>query len=153
MTLDELPHAFATFVNSAHAIFDREVENVQKALAASNAEKASAQTALSEFQDQCKSAQDQLELTTRELRGAAGLVGVAHDIKEARKELTRIRSETAEATKALDKLVKERTAREAEVKALGAETRRLVAVRTESETVMANLRAQLHSVQFRTVAP
>jgi chromosome segregation ATPase len=153
MGIDELPHQFEAFLNRARAVFDGEVERVQKALAASNAEKASAQSALADLQSQCKSAQDQLELTTSELRRAAGLVGVGHDIEKARTELAGLKAETAKAAKALEARLKQCTEADARLVALGNEAQRMVAIRVEGESVMANLRAQLRSVQMRTIQP
>jgi chromosome segregation ATPase len=148
MTLDELPHQFAAFLNSARAVFDREVAGARKAVDNLNAEKTAAAKALADLKEQHELAQKQLDAVRADLQRASILVGVGHDIASARKVLETLKSETAQAKAALEKLAKERTAREAEVKVLGDEARRLVAIRTEGEAAMANLRAQLRSVQI-----
>lgn len=148
MSIDGLPEQFEEFVERARAALGREITAAKTVVAAANAEKSSVQNTLSDLQAQCKLAQDQLAAVTNDLHRAAGLVGVGHNIEQARAELQRVKRETEQASKALERLSKERTEREAQVNALGDEVRRLVAIRTESEAAMANIRAQLGSVQI-----
>jgi chromosome segregation ATPase len=148
MSLDRLPEEFEEWVSRARAALSRDIERARETVERANAERSSASAALSALQAQCKSAQDQLERTTRELPRIGALVAVGHDIEKAREELRRVKSETAETAKALELLQKERSDAEAKLGGLGDDVRRLVAVRTESETVMANIRSKVNSVTF-----
>jgi chromosome segregation ATPase len=148
VNIDQLPQQLEAFLENARAALDQQIGAAKHAVTALNAERTSTQNALADLQAQCKSAQAQLEFTTSEFHKIAAVVGVGHDLKKARAELERVRNETAEATKALEKLAKEIAARQAQIVALGNEVQRLVQVRTESEAVMANLRNQLRSVQI-----
>jgi chromosome segregation ATPase len=148
MALDGLPEQFEEFVGRARSALDREIVAAKNVVAAANAEKSSAQSALANLQAQCKLVSDQLEVATRELQRVAVLAGVGHDLEKAHTELNRVKSETAEASKALERLAQERTAREAQLNALNGEVQRLVAIRTESEGVMAHIKMQLNSVQI-----
>jgi predicted nucleic acid-binding Zn-ribbon protein len=147
MSLHGLPAEFDAFVERARAALNREITAAKNIIAAANAEKSSVQAALAEIQAQCKAAQTQLELTRSELQRLEGLVGVGHDIKKARTELKRVQSETEQTTKALEKLSKERTAREAQLVALGNEATRMLGIRAEAEAAMSKIRSQLGLVQ------
>ena len=148
MTLDELPNQFDAFVERASAALSREITAAKNVVAAANAEKSAAQNALSNLQAQIKSAQDQLAAVTNDLQRLSGLVGVGHDIDKARTELKRIKSETEQATKALEALKKQRTEVESQVLALQNESRRLLSIRAESEAAMADIRMKLGAVQI-----
>jgi chromosome segregation ATPase len=148
MSLDRLPEQFEEWVGRARAALSRDIERAKEIVAAANAERSSAQSALSALQAQCKSTQTQLEVAQRELPRIGALVAVGHDIEKAREELRRVKSETADTAKALELLQKQRSDVEAKLGGLGDEVRRLVAARTESETVMANIRSKVNSVTF-----
>jgi predicted nucleic acid-binding Zn-ribbon protein len=148
MSLDKLPEAFDQFVERARATLSQEVTGAQNIVAALDAEKSAAQNALANVQAQTKSAQDQLAAVTNDLQRLSGLVGVGHDIDKARTELKRIKSETEQATKALEALKKQRTEVESQVLALQNESRRLLSIRAESEAAMADIRMKLGAVQI-----
>src|SRR5262249_54206972 len=139
---------FEEFVERTRAALSREITAAKNIVAAANAEKSSAQNAFSDLQAQCKAAQERLELTTSEFDKVAALVGVGHDIKKDRAELARVKRETEQATKALEKAAKELTEREAQVNALRNEAQRLIAIRTEGEAVMNKIMMQLNSIQI-----
>src|SRR6516164_7578808 len=111
MSLNKLPEAFAEFVERARSALGQEITAAKNVVALAAAEKSAAVNALANLQSQVKAAQDQLAAVTEDLHRLSGLVGVGHDIENALKELARVKSETADATKALDKLSKERTER------------------------------------------
>jgi seryl-tRNA synthetase len=148
MGLDDLPHQFAAFVNSARTIFDREIEKSKKVVAALSAEKASAQSALAELQAQRKSAEKQLNAVHADLARSSELAGVGHDMEKARTELEKVKAETAKADKTLEARLKQITEADARLVVLGNEAQRLVAIRVEGEAVMANLRMKLQQVQI-----
>jgi chromosome segregation ATPase len=143
MSLDGLPDQFKEFVERARAALGQEVTAAKNIIAAANAEKASAQAALSDLQAQCKAAQDQLKLTTSEFDRVAALVGVGRDIEKARKELARVKAETTKAEKTLETRVKQTAEADARLVALGNEANRMLGIRAEAETVMSKIRSQL----------
>jgi chromosome segregation ATPase len=143
MSLNKLPEAFEEFVERARSALGQEITAAKNVVALAAAEKSAAVNALANLQSQVKAAQDQLAAVTEDLHRLSGLVGVGHDIEKARKELARVKSETAEATKALDKLSKERTERQAQIVALGNEAQRQLAIRTEAEAAMSKIKTQL----------
>jgi chromosome segregation ATPase len=108
-----------------------------------NAEKGATQTTLADLQGQCKSTQAQLTAVTDELRRSSGLASVGRDIEKARAELRRLKTETAEATKALEKSSKQLTERQAQVNALNDEVGNLSKVRAYNQEVIAKVRHQL----------
>jgi chromosome segregation ATPase len=148
MSLDGLPGQFEQFVERARAVLGREITAAKNLVAAAKAEKTSAQNALSNLQNQCKLAQDQLDAVKSELERGSTLVGLNREIAAARKTLASLQADTERANQALEKLSKERTEREAQLNVLRNEAQRMIAIRTEGEAVMANLRAQLNSVQI-----
>jgi chromosome segregation ATPase len=143
MNLEELPEQFEAFVDRASAALSREVASAKKALAALNAEKSAVQSALSNLQSQIQGAQDQLTAVTRELQRSTVLHSLGGDIAGARKTLEGLKAETAKEAKALAKLTKERTERQAQVTALGNEVTDLVAVRANNQELMAKLKQQI----------
>jgi len=148
MTLDELPGQLETVLQRARVVLHREIEEARATVKALNAEKAATQATIATFQAQIKLAQDQLAAVLSDLGRASGLVGLKSEINKANKTLEALKVETAEATTALEKLAKERKEREAQINALGLEARRLIAIRTEGEAAMANIKAQLAQVQI-----
>jgi chromosome segregation ATPase len=143
MSFDGLSGQFEQFVERARTVLGQEITRAKNAVAAANAETATAHSALSSLQTEYKSTKDQLELVRRELQRVEGLVGVGHDIDKARNELTRVKSEAERVSKDLERLLKEKTERQAQINVLGNEAQRLVAIRTESEAFMADLRKRL----------
>jgi chromosome segregation ATPase len=148
MSLDGLSGQFEQFVERARVVLGREITAAKSAVAAANAEKTSAQNTLSDLQAQCKSTQGQLQLMTNDLQRLSDLVAVGHDIEKARTELKRVKSETEQATKALEKLLREKTERQAQLNTLAAEAQRIIAIRSEGEAFMADLRKRLGAVQI-----
>ena len=57
MSIDELPAQFDVFLERARAVLEREITAAKNIVAAANAEKSSAQNALSDLQGQLKQAQ------------------------------------------------------------------------------------------------
>jgi chromosome segregation ATPase len=143
MDVDALTDALNSVLSRVQAEVSREVTGAQKIVAALNAEKTSAQNALANLQAQCKSAEDQLTAVREDLHRLSGLLGIGHDLKKANAKLQEIRSETAEATKALDKLAKEQTTRQAQVVSLSNEAQRQLQIRVEAEAAMSRIRTQL----------
>ena len=141
MSLDELPGQFEAFVERARTALDREIAAGKNLVAASNAEKSAAQNALVNLQAQCKAAQDQLAAVTADLKRLSDLVGAHHEIAAAKKAVQKLTTEKAA-------LAKQRTEAEAKLVSLGNEAQRMINIRVEGETVMANLRAQLAQVQL-----
>jgi chromosome segregation ATPase len=143
MTLDRFPDELEDFVSRINAALHGEITSARAIVERANAEKTAAANALANLQAQCKSAQDQLELTTREFDRFSELVGVGHDIEKARKELARLKAETEKEVKALAALSKERSECQAKVNALAGEVGPLVAQRAYSQEVMAKLKHQI----------
>jgi predicted nucleic acid-binding Zn-ribbon protein len=148
MTREELPNQLETVLERARVVLHQEIENARAAVKALNAEKATAQATIAELQDRRASAQKQLDAVMKDLHRASTLAGINREITEARKTLEALKVETAEATTALEKLVKEQKEREARINALGLEANRLIAIRTEGEAAMADIRAKLAQVQL-----
>jgi chromosome segregation ATPase len=116
MSIDGLPEQFEEFVERARAALGREITAAKTVVAAAMLKKVQCRTR----SRISKRNQDQLAAVTNDLHRAAGLVGVGHNIEQARAELQRVKRETEQASKALERLSKERTEREAQVNALGA---------------------------------
>jgi predicted nucleic acid-binding Zn-ribbon protein len=148
MRLDEIPEAFESFVDRIRGILGREITAAKTVVAALNTEKSLAQAALAEIRGQHELAQKQLAAVLHDLHRGSSLVGLNHEIAEARKKLEALKVETGKASTALEKLAKEQTEREAKVKALDGEAQRLIAIRVEGEAAMAHIRAQLQQVQL-----
>jgi chromosome segregation ATPase len=148
MRLAGLPAEFEAFVERARAALSREIEGAKALVTAAHAEKSAAQNALSTLQAQCKQAQEQLKLTTSEFDKVTASLGIGRDIVKLRAELKKVKVETERATAALEKVTKEQTAREARVRTLDAEAQRFLALRSESEAVMADIRSRINSVQL-----
>jgi hypothetical protein len=148
MNLDDIPDQFKQLVELAGAAIEREIGQAKKIAAAASTETSAAQSALATLQAQCKQAQTRLELTTSEFNKVATLVGVGHDIDKARKELARVKAETAKAEKAVEARLKQCTEADSRLVGLNLEANRMIAIRTEGEAVMAHLRAQLAQVSI-----
>jgi chromosome segregation ATPase len=148
MSLDGLPQQFDAFVERARTALSQQITSAQKIVAAAKAETATAQTSLSELQDQHMKAKAQLDTVLKHLDRGSTLVGLNTEIKEARKALDAVKAETAEATTALEALKKQRADASAKLAALTLEANRMIAIRTEGEAVMAGLRAKLAQVQI-----
>jgi len=148
MSLDGLSKQFEDFVGRARAALDREITAVKNAASAANAEKSSAQAALAELQGQLKQAQSQLDAVMKDLQRGSTLAGINREITGARKQLEALQVETAETEKALAALQKQRADGERQLVALGNEAQRMIAIRTEGEAVMADIRAKLAQVQI-----
>jgi len=146
MNTERLTQEFEGVLDRARAAIDQEITRARKVIAAADAEKTSAQSTLADLQTQLALTKDQLKLTRSELQHSNGLAGVGHDIEKARSELQRLKAETEEVAKALEKATKELTAREAQVVALGNEAQRMIAIRVEGEAAMAEMRSKLAQV-------
>jgi hypothetical protein len=83
-----------------------------------------------------------------DLHRTSELVSLNHEIADAHKVLAGLKGDIERATTAFDKVSKDRTEREAQLSGLNGEVQRLIAVRTESEAFMANVKMQLGSVQI-----
>src|SRR5262249_3689222 len=106
MTLDDIPGQLEQLAGRARAVLDLEIGQAKKIAAAASAEKNSAQTALSELQDQHKQVQSQLDAVNKELGQALTLAGLNREIAAAGKKLKALQAETAEAETALAALQK-----------------------------------------------
>ena len=70
------------------------------------------------------------------------------EIAAANKKLKALQGETAETEKALAALNKQRAEADTRLVALNLEANRMIAIRTEGEVVMADLRARLQQVSL-----
>jgi chromosome segregation ATPase len=148
MRLDELPGQLEAFLDRARGILSAEIAAAKDRVTAANAEKTAAANALTELQAQLKSTQDQLTAAVKDLQRASTRVGLDREIVAARKQLDALKAETAEVTTALEALKKQRVDGERRLVELGNEANRMIAIRVEGETVMADLRAKIQSVQI-----
>jgi chromosome segregation ATPase len=112
----------------ARAVLNREIERARATLNAVNAETAAERAALADLGDQHKQAQKQLKAVRSDLDRASSLVGLNHDIAEARKRLEKLNVEEEKAAKSIEGLNKQRTDVERQ---LNAEMSELQALRTE----------------------
>ena len=141
MTLDELPEQCDAFVERARVVFHQEIGKARATVKALNAEKAAAQTAIAELRDQHKQAQGQLDAVNNELGQASTLAGITREIAAARKKLTALQAETAEAEKALEALHKQRSGAERQVVAAQNDMQSLRAERAEATAEVARITA------------
>jgi chromosome segregation ATPase len=148
MTLDELPNRLGEFVELARAALSREITAAKNIATAAKAETATAQNALAELRDQHKQAQSQLDAVMKDLQRFSDLAAVGHDIDKARKELARLKAETAKTEKALEARLKQCTEADSRLVGLNLEANRMIAIRTEGEAVMADIKAKLNQVQL-----
>jgi chromosome segregation ATPase len=138
MNVDDLTEKF---MESVRAEVEREIGRAQKVVAALNADKAKAQSALSELQTQCELAKTQLTAVTADLKRASGLVGIDSEIAGARKTLEQLNRETAEATKSVAALGKQREDAQHQLNAVWDEVRRLRGERSEAVAEITKIRA------------
>jgi chromosome segregation ATPase len=141
MTLDELPEQCDAFVERARVVFYREIEKARATVKALNAEKAAAQAAIAELQEQRVSAQKQLDAVMKDLHRGSTRVGLDHEIVAARTELARLKAEAEQATKALEALQKQRADAERQVVAAQTDMKNLRAERAEATTELARVKA------------
>jgi chromosome segregation ATPase len=153
MSIDELPDQFEAFLERARVVLHREIEEARAAVKVLNAEKATTQATIAELRDQHKQAQSQLDAVMKDLHRGSTLVGISREITEARKRLEALKVEMAEAEKALAARLKQCAEADARLVALGLEAQRMIAIRTEGEAVMANIRAQLQQVRIGAPRP
>jgi chromosome segregation ATPase len=118
MRLDDLPDQFAAFADRARDVLNREIERAHQAVKAANAEKAKTQSAISELQDQREAAKKQLNDVLADLHRGSSLVGLNHDIAEARKTLDTIKGEMAKVSTALEAAVTQRKEAEGQLQAV-----------------------------------
>jgi chromosome segregation ATPase len=145
--IDGLPGQFEAFVERTRTVLAREITAAKNAAAAAKAETATAQATLSQLQDQRAQTQRQLDTILAHLNKAASLGSIDAEILKAQKDLAALNVEKGKVATALEKLTQERREREAQINSLGNEVQRLLAIRSESEAVMANLRKQVGLVQ------
>jgi chromosome segregation ATPase len=147
--LDGLPGQFEQFVERARTVLGREITGAQKIVVAAKAETATAQATLAQLQDQRAQTQRQLDTILAHLNKAANLGSIDAEISKASKDLAALNVEKGKVTAALEKLAKEKTAREAQLVTLGNEANRMIAIRSEGEAVMADLRKRVGLVGHR----
>jgi chromosome segregation ATPase len=148
MNLDGLPEQFEEFVERARAALDRDITAAKNLVTAANAEKAAAETALRELVEQRESAKKQLDRVFADLSRGSSLVGLNHEITAARKVLATLQADTERATAAKAVVERQCVDGERRLVSLNNEAQRMIAIRTEGEAVMADLRTKLHSVQL-----
>ena len=141
MTLDELPERCDAFVERVRVVFHQEIGRARATVKALNSEKAAAQTALAELQDQRVSVQKQLDVVMKDLGRGSSLVGLNSEIAAARTELARLKAEAEQATKALEALQKQRADAERQVVAAQTDMKNLRAERVEATTEIARVKA------------
>jgi hypothetical protein len=103
---------------------------------------------LAELKDQCRGAKADLDSALAHRDKAFSLATLGSEIAKERKELAKLKAETAKETTALAALQKQRAAGERQLGALQNEANRMIAIRTEGEAAMANIKAQLAQVQI-----
>jgi chromosome segregation ATPase len=143
MNLDDAPSELEEFFDRVHVALDREITRAKEIVAAANAEKASAQSALADLQDQHKQAQTDLKSARAYLQRGSTLAGLDGEITAQRKTLDAGKLEKAELEKALAKVTKQLAERQAQVNALAGEVSQLSARRVHDQEVMAKIRHQL----------
>jgi chromosome segregation ATPase len=141
MTLDELPEQCDAFVERVRGVFHQEIGRARATVKALNSEKAAAQTALAELQDQRVSVQKQLDVVMKDLGRGSSLVGLNSEIAAARTELARLKAETEGATKALEALNKQRSGVERQVVAAQDDMQSLRAERAEATAEIARVKS------------
>jgi chromosome segregation ATPase len=141
MTIDELPEQCDAFVERVRVVCHQEVEKARAAVKALNAEKATTQAALAELQEQRVSAQKQLDAVMKDLGRGSTLVGLNSEAAAARTEVTRLKAEAEQATKALEVLNKQRADAERQVVAAQTDMKNLRAERVEATTEIARVKA------------
>jgi chromosome segregation ATPase len=148
MNIDELTEQFQSVLARARAVLNREIGNARKLVDDLHGERAKAEAEIAQLGDQHKQAQAQLDATLANLQKASNLASLDSDIKKAKAELAALKSETEKASTVLAALGKQRTEADARLVALGNEAQRLIALRTESEAVMASIKTKLQQVQI-----
>jgi chromosome segregation ATPase len=148
MRLDQLAAAHEDFLSRARGILHAEITAAKKVVAALNAEAQTAKAALTEFQEQRESAQKQVAAIRGDLHQRSTLAGVQADIEKGRKVLATLQADIERATAAKAAVEKQCTAADSRLVALNLEANRMIAIRTEGESVMAGLRAQLAQVSL-----
>jgi chromosome segregation ATPase len=144
-TLDELSGQFSAFVDRAREVLYWEMENAKKAVAASNAEKSSAQAALAELRDQHKLARSQLNATNAQLGKASDLLSLKYEIAEKRKALEALKADIEKRTAALAAVEKQVADAERKLIAVTNDVAGLTAVRARNEDLIREQRAKFFS--------
>jgi chromosome segregation ATPase len=148
MNIDAIPDRLKELIDHARAALDQQIAKARKAVDDLNLEKTAAANALTELQDQHKKAKADLESVLADLHRASSLGSIRAEIKKAQKALAALNIEKEKASTALAALAKERTGLEARVDTLNNEVRRLLAIRSESQATMADIKMKLQQVQI-----
>jgi chromosome segregation ATPase len=140
--IDELDGVLKHIQAEVHS----DLTGTRKATEELRVERAAQATALAQIEDQHKHAAANLSMVMADVERLSVHVGVGSNIAKAKAELEKLRAEVEKADLRLAGLLKQQTEEETKLVALRNETQRLIAVRTEGEAVMANLRAQVRSL-------
>jgi chromosome segregation ATPase len=148
MRIDDLPDQFEAFLDRARAVLSRENARAREAVKAANAETAKAKIELTQLQGQLAQAQSQLNTTLNDLRRAQGLAALDREIAEARKTNEGLKAKTKALELSNAAKGKQITEAEHRLTALQSEAQRCMAVRSETEAYVSNIKMQLNSVQI-----
>jgi chromosome segregation ATPase len=143
MTLDEIPDQLQELFDRSRAGLDAQITKARKVVDALNVEKTGAAKALAELKDQITKGKADLDAVLADQHRASSLVQLDREIAKARPELERLKAEITEQSKALETLVKQRTAEEARVVALENDARQATAERCRAQEMMARMKTQL----------
>ena len=142
MRIDELPAQFKAFVNQAREVLDWEVSEAQKSVAASNDEKSSAETTLSDLHTQIDLARKQLNSHQAYLDRASTLAGLDHEITADRKKLAALKAEIEKVTEAKAVVEKQLSDTERKLVASTNELTLVEAVFARNQNLIAEQRAK-----------
>jgi chromosome segregation ATPase len=148
MRIDDLADEHERFLDRARGVLGWEIEKAKKTAVALNAEKATAQAALTELQNQQKVAEGQLKEVLSNLDRASTLAKLDHDITEAKKQLEKLNADTAKATTALEAVLKQHKDAERSLNEANDGMQRLRQERADATTEIGNIRKLLHSVSI-----
>jgi hypothetical protein len=147
-TLDELPTQLESFLDRVRVALDQQIAGARKAVGNLNAEKTATAKVLADLKHQHELAEKQLSTVRADLQQALTRVGLDREIAAARKVLAMLQADIEKATAAKAAVEKQVAAGEARVVALGNEANRMIALRSESEAVMADIKNKLAQVQL-----
>jgi chromosome segregation ATPase len=142
MRIDELPRQFKAFVDQAVEVFDWEVGEVQRRLAASTDKKSAIDAEVADAQTQLKQTQAQLKAANTHLGKASDLLSLNSEIAEARKTLGAVKAEIEKATAAKAAVEKQCADSERKLIAVTNDVSGLTAVRARNEELIREQRAK-----------
>jgi chromosome segregation ATPase len=148
MNVEQLTGEFESTLERARDALTQEISTARATLQKLQRETADASKALGDIHNEHKQAKAELDATLKHLGRASSLVGLDHEIKEARKTLEGLKAEIAKAETAVAATMKQQA--EAEAKRVEAwnGVRALREERSGHEARIADLRMKLAQVQL-----